>query len=524
MSDLDGTHNLSRRGFLQGSALFGLSAAVSVGAGTLASPARADTPVRGGDLRLGLDGGATADTLDPALASASVAFVVACSWGDTLVESDPKTGEALPSLAESWSPSADAKMWTFKIRKGVTFHDGTPLKASDAAATLRRHAGKGSQSGALGLLSGIEKIEERGDDMVITLSEGNADLPLVLTDYHLQIQPGGGVKNPNAAIGTGPYKLVTFQPGLRVVLEKNKHDWRQDRGHVDSVHITVMNDLTARISALQSGQVDFINTIDPKVVALLKRLPSVEILRTSGKGFYSFLMHCDTPPFDNNDLRMALKLAIDREAILKQVVGGYGTLGNDYPVNSNYALAPTDIPQRAYDPEKAASYYKKSGHDGPILLRTSDAAFPGAVEAAQLFQQSAAKAGIKIDVKREPSDGYWTEVWNVKPFCASYWGGRPTQDARYSTSYVSDAKWNDTRFKHPEFDKMAAEARAELNPDKRRKLYRQMALMVRDEGGLILPVFNDYLNASSKHMKGYVNDIGNDLSNGRICSRVWLQA
>jgi peptide/nickel transport system substrate-binding protein len=512
--------NLSRRGFLQASALLGLTAAT----GALVSPAMAETPVRGGTLRMGLEGGASADTLDPALASASVLFVMAHCWGDTLIESDPKTGAALPSLAESWSPSPDAKVWTFKIRKGVHFHNGKPLEVADTVATLQRHAGPKSQSGALGLLTGIDKIEDKAGELVVTLKEGNADLPLVLTDYHLQIQPNGGNDNPNAAIGTGPYKLLKSEPGVRATFERNKDDWRQDRGYVDNVDITVMNDLTARISALRSGEVDFINTLAPKVVPLLKRMPNVDILRTSGKGFYAFLMHCDTAPFDNNDLRTALKLAIDREAILKQVVGGFGTIGNDYPVNANYALAPTDIEQRVYDPDKAKFHYKKSGHEGPIVLSTSDAAFPGAVDAAQLFQMSAAKAGITLDVKREPSDGYWTEVWNKKPFCASYWGGRPTQDARYSTSYVSNAEWNDTRFKRPDFDKLVIEARGELDENKRRALYRQMAIMVRDEGGLILPVFNDYLNASSNKLKGYVNDIGNDLSNGRVASRVWLQA
>jgi peptide/nickel transport system substrate-binding protein len=512
--------SLSRRDLLQAGVALGLVAA----AGSLASPAAAQTPVRGGQLRLGLDGGASADTLDPALASASVNFVIAHCWGDTLVESDPKTGAAVPSLAESWSPSADAKQWTFKIRKDVRFHDGKTFTVTDAVETLRRHAGKKSQSGALGLLSGIDRIEERAGDMVVTLKEANADLPLIFTDYHLQIQPGGGVEKPTAAIGTGPYKLVAFEPGIRAAFEKNTDDWRQDRGYVDSVLITVMNDLTARTSALQSGQVDFISTVEPKIVPLLKRVPGVEILRTSGKGFYSFLMHCDTAPFDNNDLRLALKYAIDREAILKRVLGGFGTIGNDYPINANYALAPTDIEQRNYDPDKAAFHFKKSGHQDPIVLRTSEAAFPGAVDAAQLFQLSAEKAGIKINVQREPSDGYWSEVWNVKPFCTSFWGGRPTQDARYSTSYVSNAEWNDTRFKRPDFDKMVVQARGELDETKRRVLYRDMALMVRDEGGLILPVFNDFINACTSHLKGFVPDIGNDFSNGRIASRVWLEA
>lgn len=521
MTESRNMFHVSRRGFLQGSALLGVSAS----AGLLGAPsAWAQTPVRGGHLRMGLAGGASADTLDPALASASVLFVVAHCWGDTLVESHPETGEALPSLAESWSPSADASEWTFKIRQGVSFHDGKPMTVADAVATLRRHADESSQSGALGLLSGVKQIEERGGDLVITLTEGNADLPLVLTDYHLQIQPEGGNGNPDAAIGTGPYKLTAFEPGIRATFERNTEDWRDDRGFVDSVEIIVMNDSTARISALSAGQVDFINLIEPKVVLLISRAPNVEILQSPGKGFYSFLMHCDTAPFDNNDLRLALKYAVDREALLKQVVGGFGTIGNDYPVNANYALAPTDIEQRVYDPEKAAFHFKKSGHDGPILLRTSEAAFPGAVDAAQLFQQSAAKAGITLDVRREPSDGYWSEVWNKQPFCASYWGGRPTQDSRYSTSYVSNAEWNDTRFKRPEFDKMAVQARGELDEDKRRALYRDMALMIHNEGGLILPVFNDYVNAGSKKLKGYVHDIGNDISNGRIASRVWIEA
>jgi peptide/nickel transport system substrate-binding protein len=332
--------------------------------------------------------------------------------------------------------------------------------------------------------------------VVVTLSEGSADLPLVLSDYHIQIQPNGGKDDPMAAIGTGPYKLVSFEPGIRATFEKNENDWRDDRGFVDSVELIVMNDATARVSAITSGQVDFINTVDPKTVALLERAPNVEILQTSGKGFYSFLMHCDTAPFDNNDLRLALKYAIDREAILNQVVGGFGTLGNDFPVNENYALAP-EIEQRNTIPTRPPSTIGNRAMRGRSCCAPSEAAFPGAVDAAQIFQQSAAAAGIEIDVRREPNDGYWSEVWNVQPFCASYWGGRPTQDTRYATSYVSDAEWNDTRFKRSDFDAMAAQARAELDEDKRRELYRDMALMVRDEGGLILPVFNDFVNASS---------------------------
>lgn len=191
-------------------------------------------------------------------------------------------------------------------------------------------------------------------------------------------------------------------------------------------------------------------------------------------------------------------------------------------MNEAYALAPTGIEQRTYDPDQAAFYYKKSGHSEPIVLRTSEAAFTGAVDAAVLFQASAKRAGIVLEIRREPDDGYWSNVWNVAPFCASYWGGRPTQDLRYTTTQLSSGPWNDTRFKNADFDRMLFEARAETDDDKRRALYHGMAVLVRDNSGLILPVFNNYLNASSKKLKGWVDDIGNDLSNGQVACRVWF--
>lgn len=514
-------HDLSRRGFLGRTAALGFAATAS-GLLLPQGAARADEPKRGGHLKLGLNGGATTDSLDTATYSGAVLFVIGRTWGDTLIETHPTTGEALPSLAESWTSTPQADVWTFKLRKGVKFHDGTEMTIADAVQTLKRHTDDKTKSGALGMLRSIKTVEDQGGDLVVTLTEGNADLPLILSDYHLIVQPNGGFDKPDAAIGTGPYKLTSYQAGVRATFEKNADDWRDDRGFVDSVELIVMNDTTARIAALSSGQVHFINAVEPKTVRLLERAPIVNVLRTSGKGFYCFLAFCDTAPFDNNDLRLALKYAVDRQAILDRILGGFGTLGNDYPINANYALAPEDIEQRAYDPEKAAEHYKKSGHSGSILLRTSEAAFPGAVDAAVLFQESAKAAGIAIEVKREPDDGYWTNVWNVQPFVASYWGGRPTQDLRYTTSFVSTAEWNDTRFKREDFDALIVTARSELDQDKRKALYRDAALMVRDEGGIILPVFNDYLNASTKSVMGFVDDIGNDTSNGYVASRVWL--
>src|SRR5690606_27931677 len=147
----------------------------------------------------------------------------------------------------------------------------------------------------------------------------------------------------------------------------------------NQVEIIVINDPTARTAALQGGQVNMINRVEPKIVDLIKRVPGVTIQTVSGRGFYPFNMFIDTAPFDNNDLRMALKLAMDREELLEKILRGYGEVGNDFPINKAYPLFSDDIEQRKFYPEKAAEYYKKSGHCGSILLRTSDVAFHGAV-------------------------------------------------------------------------------------------------------------------------------------------------
>jgi peptide/nickel transport system substrate-binding protein len=511
---------LNRREFVGRAAALGLT--LPAATQLLSSTALAQEPQKGGDLLVGLVGGESTNSLDPAKILTQVPQVFSKCWGETIVYADPKDASAQPMLAESWEASDDVKEWRFKIRKGVTFHDGKELTAEDVVATLKRHSDPTTESGASGAIANIADVKADGGDVVVTLNTADADLPILLSDYHLVIQPNGGLDKPDAGIGTGPYKIEADEPGVRHFATKYENHWRDDVGFVNSVEILVMNDTTARLSALQSGQVHMVNRVEPKTVSLLEGSPGVVLERVPSKGHYIFAMHCNTPPFDNKDLRTALKLAIDREAMVNQILQGYASLGNDFPISSSYAYFPADIEQRVYDPEEAASLYKKSGHSGPIVLQTSEVAFPGAVDAAVLFQQQAAKAGITIDVKREPGDGYWEGVWNKQPFCASYWGGRPTQDGMYSTAYYSKADWNDTRFFNEKFDAMLLEARGSLDVAKRTQLYHDMAVIVRDEGGLILPMFNDFIDARSDKVMGWIPDPNAEMSNLSAPIRVWL--
>jgi peptide/nickel transport system substrate-binding protein len=512
---------MNRRDFIGRAAALGVAAPLATQ--LLSGPARA-APVKGGHFVMGLNGGATTDSLDPGAALSTVMHNVNYAWGEGLVLTDPVDGTAQPMLAESWEASADAKTWAFKIRKGVTFSNGKEMTVDDVVATLKRHSDEDSKSGALGILKSIgQNFRADGDNLVIELDSGDADLPYLLSDYHILIQPNGGLDGPEAGIGTGAYKVETNEPGVRHTLVRRDDHWMSDWAYYDSVEVLVINDLTARVAALVSGKVHAINRVDPKTIGLLTRAPTVKINNVSGHGHYVFINHVDTPPFDNNDMRLALKYAVDREQLVDKILFGYGTVGNDFPINASYALFPDSIPQREFDTDKAAFHYKKSGHDGtPIVLRTSNAAFNGAEDAAVLYQATCAQAGIPLEIKREPSDGYWSNVWNVQPFCVSYWGGRPTQAQMYSVAYLSTTDWNDTRWKRPEFDAMLKEVRAEIDQVRRKEIYTEMALMIRDEGGLILPMFNDFVDASLSKIEGQLVDPSQPMSNGLISCRSWF--
>ncbi|WP_299738632.1 ABC transporter substrate-binding protein [uncultured Roseobacter sp.] len=512
---------MTRREFVGRAAALGVTAAVANS--MLATAAKAEGPVKGGTIKIGASGGESTNTQDPALTASEVPLYNLRHWGETLVDVGAD-GSLEMRMAESVEGTADAKKWVFKIRKGIPFSNGKDMTPDDVLMTMQRHSNEDSQSGALGIMRGIENMAVDGDNFVVELSTGNADLPYLMADYHLMIQPGGGMDNPGAGIGTGPYTIEFDEPGVRHGFKRRDDYWdSENRGHAEFSEQLVLNDATARTAALQSGQVHMINRVDPKVAGLLDRAPNLTVKSVAGRGHYVFIMHVDTAPFDNNELRLALKYAINREEMVDKILRGYGSIGNDMPINGSYPLFDDTIPQREFSLEKAADHYKKSGHDGsPIILRTADGAFPGAVDAAALFQQSAQAAGIPLEIKREPNDGYWSEVWNVQPFCASYWGGRPVQDQMYSTAYLSTADWNDTRFKVPEFDEMLLAARAEIDEAKRKDIYSKMGRMLRDEGGLILPMFNDFVGAIGNNVGGYYDDPNGPLMNNKAPIKCWL--
>jgi peptide/nickel transport system substrate-binding protein len=238
---------------------------------------------------------------------------------------------------------------------------------------------------------------------------------------------------------------------------------------------------------------------------------------------YTAPMNTGVAPFDNNDVRLALKYAVDREQLLEKILKGHGTLGNDHPIAPSVPYH-ADLEQRVYDPDKAKFHLKKAGLDSlTVDFSAADAAFAGAVDGAVLMREHAAPAGIDINIIREPNDGYWSNVWMKKPWVACYWGGRPTQDWMFSQAYAEGANWNDTYWSHERFNKLLLEGRGELNAAKRAEIYGEMQQILRDEGGVVVWAFANYVYAMSDKVQHGPDVAANwELDGGRYVERWWF--
>ncbi|MFQ5773662.1 MAG: ABC transporter substrate-binding protein [Kiloniellaceae bacterium] len=514
---------ISRREFMAQAAALGATGALATT--MLGGKARAAMPKKGGKLRIGIGHGSTTDTLDPATFTDSYMQFVGYGLRNHLTEVS-NTGELIPELAESFEASPDAVTWTFKLRKGVEFHNGKTLDAADIVASINHHLGEDSKSAAKAILAAIEEVKADGKDTVVfKMKSGNADFPFIVSDYHVAIMPAkDGKVEWQSGVGTGGYVLQSYEPGVRASLKRNPNYWKEGRAHFDEAEALVITDVTARTNALTTDEIDAMDRVDLKTVHLLKRNKKIRIEETSGTQHYTFAMRTDTPPFDNNDVRLALKFAVDREALLQSVLRGHGVLGNDHPIGRSNFYYASDLPQRKYDPDKAKFHLKKAGLSSlKVDLSAADAAFAGAVDAAVLYREHAKKAGIDINVVREPNDGYWSNVWMKKPWCAVYWGGRPTEDWMFSTAYAEGVPWNDTYWKHDRFNKLLKLARAELNQAKRREMYVEMQKIVRDEGGVVVPMFANYVFAMSKKVQ-HEDQMGadKDLDGTKGMERWWF--
>ncbi len=513
----------SRRDFMVGAMALGMTATSA--SALWSGRAHAAKPKKGGHLKAGLNDANTIDSLDSATYNATFMIVVSRAFRDSLVEVG-QDNSASPALAESWEASDDATEWRFKLRKGVEFSNGKSLTTEDVINSINTHRGEDSKSGAKGVFEAIEDVTADGKDtVVVKLASGNADFPFLMTDYHLTIVPTvDGKPDVNSKHGTGTYLLKDFEPGIRASFEKNPNSWQGDEfGHFDSAELVAILDDTARVNALVTGEVDVINRPALKTINRLQRKPGVQIIDVESNLAFTHPMRMEGAPFDNYHFRQALKLSTNREAFVEKVLYGYGKVGNDQPLGPQFASYDPDL-KVEMDLDKAKFHLKKSGHaDTKIKYFFADTAYGGAGDAAELFLEDWQAAGIDVELSREPKDGYWSNVWNVKPFCACYWGPRPVEDMILSICYIGGAPWNDSNVDIASVNTLVKACRAELDTAKRKDMYQTVQHLLSDRGGTIIPAFGKDVAAASEKI-GIGGKLGGgwEMDGGHFIKRWWM--
>jgi len=514
---------LGRRDFMRYAVAAGMT--IPLASGLWTSEVAAATPKKGGKFRVGVHDVNTSDTFDPGTYLSVGMIQLAHAHRSYLTEITPENGLG-PDMADSWSATPDAKTWTFELNKNATFHNGKKFTSKDAVASLNHHRGEDSTSAAAALLSSVVDVRAKGVHAIeIELNQGSADLPWFMTDYHLAIVPAtaDGKADWQGGIGAGPYMITNHKPGISTELKR--HDgWHREGAYFDSIEMLGLNDPNARQTALITGDVDAITSVDLKTMALMARNKNLIVENVPSGSAITLPMFCDHAPFDNVDVRLALKYAIDREDIVEKIMFGTATVGNDYHVSSGMPYAPTDIPQRPYDPDKAKFHLKKAGVSSlNVDLSAADSILPGAVDMCVLYSEHAKKAGISINAVREANDGYWSDVWLKKPWTFVKWGARPTPDQMFTLAYKDDAAWNESHWQNKRFNELLLIAKAELDDVKRAEQYREMCQIASDDGGTVIPFFANFVYARNKKVAHGPNLAAAwELDGGRGYHRWWF--
>ncbi len=416
--------------------------------------------------------------------------------------------QAVPELAESFEVSADGKTWTFHLRKGVKFHDGSDFDANDVVYSFRRLLDPALATGAKQALTfldadGIKAVDAQ--TVTFTTKEPVMELPVLITNKFTGIV-AEGAKAEELRLhenGTGPFVQDEFTPGGPVrLLKKSTNYWKAGLPKADCLRITVAQEPVAAVSAIKSGEADLVLNVDPPVIATLKGDPNVQLLQTPASNSMVVAMWTDTPPFDDLRVRQALKLVVDRQAMIDTVLLGYGEVAVDSPVPTG---SPASFTKDAPKPDiaKAKELLAAAGHpDGLKLEMFTAEAVPGMVRMARAYAEMAGAAGIDINVNVTPAESYWDDVWLKKPLLTSAWSMRtPGEGLAYA--YRSSSDSNETHWKRQDYDDLLTKASATADPAERGKLYQAAGRLLAEEGGVIIPLFIHQVVALRKGCNGY---------------------
>ena len=464
---------------------------------------------RGGVLRVGVPGGSATDTLDPPRIVSNVARVTALY--DNVCERDADMKLQM-RLAQEIEIGKDARTLTIRLRDGVEFHNGKALTVDDLLYNWRRIEDPKYPNNAVAKLGAIDLKRTRKLDKLtvrVALKGPNVQFPDNFGGTFGRIVPEGF--DPKSPVGTGPFKYRSYRPGVTSTFVRNENYWGGDV-LADELRILDIQDDTARVNALISGELDMMASLPASQIAQVQANPKFRALVGPTGTWLPFTMRVDKAPFDDVRVRQAFKLIVDRKQMLDQALSGHGDIAND--VYSRYD-APTEgaIPQREQDIEQAKSLLRAAGRSGLTVEIVTAPIFVGLVEAAQVFAQQAKGAGVNVKVRRVDNATIYGPNFLKWPFSQDYWFADPFVLMADQTM-IASASLNETHFNARGFDKLLDQISSELDEAKRNDLIIEAKRVVRDQGGYVIWGWPNIIDAYSTKVVGlkpskYGTSLGN---------------
>jgi peptide/nickel transport system substrate-binding protein len=416
---------------------------------------------------------------------------------------------AIPDLALSWTPNADLSEWVFTLRPGLVFHDGSPCTAKDVAATFIAIMDPKTASAGRTNIGPVDRVEAIGDAQVrFVLKSPYADLPVALAYTNAKIIPAaiasGDLKQlSRTANGTGPFKLVSYEPDRQIVVARNDAYYDAPRPYLDRIEVLIYPDSTAEASAMISGDTDLMSNASASEFPRLSAAAGVTALRVASGQFLNINMGCDQKPFSDVRVRQALALTVDREAMVGFVAQGYGTPGNDTPMNGAYHFYQAQ-PERKPDIAAAKKLLADAGYPNGIDLTLIASDTPGTrAQLAIAVREMAKPAGFRINVQTMPHATYLDQVWKKGSFYVGFYNMQATADAIFALLYTSNAAWTETRWNNTAFDALVAEGHATADEAKRRAAYGRAQVLMHEQVPSVIPAFFDLLAARRAYVQGY---------------------
>jgi peptide/nickel transport system substrate-binding protein len=517
--------NLTRRELFQRGSAVGLSLSfLALLAGRQEAWAAANRPQyrkAGGTLKVGSP---SADgSLEPPLLQSLGALAVSHMAGEQLVFAD-KNSVLRPQLATSWKPSNGSKSWTFKIRQGVKFQDGTPMTVDDVVATFNRLLTKDSQAlssfnGVLGA-GGVHKVDDQ--TVRFDLQSANGLFPYLTSQMTYQAiilpksyQLPADLTKPgewtNAMNGTGPFKLKQNRGAAGYSFVANPSYWG-GKPLIDDVEWSILDD-QPRVTALQSGQIDLAVQISYQGAQQLKSSQNVIPLQTANHRYLN--MNVNVKPFSDVRVRQAIALALNRPDIVQGLWGPYAQVGNDSPMWPGYVFTDKTVPQRKQNIEKAKALLKAAGATNLKLTLTCYRAFE-MPDYAQRVAQQLKKIGINCQVKVYTSTQYFDGVsfgakgklapWLSTNFGIVDYGHRAVPLTYLNAALRSGGVWNAARYHNKKFDAAINSFQAAASLKDQKKYARQIEQQLLADTPVIYSYFYNYIAATSKRVQNYTPD------------------